>query len=117
MRIMRKSLLRTVLALACFSFCVGFACAQEGPFLRNNSVLNNLQSITDSTIPSSNGDLNPYGVAFVPAGFPSGGRIGPGDVLVSNFNASSNLEGTGTIIVSISPTGTQTLSQLRLSSD
>jgi hypothetical protein len=106
---MRKSLLRTGLALACFSFSVSLACAQEGPFLRNNSVLDNLQSITDSTIPTSNGDLNPYGVAFVPAGFPAGGRIAAGDVLVSNFNASSNLEGTGTTIVSISPAGTQTL--------
>jgi hypothetical protein len=73
------------------------------PFFPNNSILNSLQSITDSTSPA-NGDLNPYGVAFVPANFPSGGTIAPGDVLVSNFNNSSNLEGTGTTIVSISPT-------------
>lgn len=78
------------------------------PFLPNNSILNSLQSSTDSTSPA-NGDLNPYGVAFVPASFPPGGTIAPGDVLVSNFNASSNLEGTGTTIVSISPTGQQTL--------
>jgi hypothetical protein len=82
--------------------------AMAQPFFQNRSLLDSLQSITDSTIPS-NGDLNPYGVAFVPDGFPSGGSIAAGDVLVSNFNASSNLEGTGTTIVSISPTGQQTL--------
>ena len=53
-----------------------------------------------STSPS-NGDLNPYGVAFVPPGFPIGGTINPGDVLVSNFNASSNLQGSGTTIVDV----------------
>ena len=58
-----------------------------------------------STIPS-NGDLNPYGVAFVPANFPSGGKASPGDILVSNFNSSSNLQGTGTTIVDVTPTGT-----------
>jgi hypothetical protein len=51
-----------------------------------------------STIPS-NGDVNPYGVAFVPAGFPTGGALKPGDILVSNYNNSQNLQGTGTTIV------------------
>jgi hypothetical protein len=55
---------------------------------------------TVSTVPS-NGDVNPYGVAFVPSSFPSGGKISAGDVLVSNFNNSSNLQGTGTTIVSV----------------
>jgi hypothetical protein len=55
------------------------------------------------------GDLNPYGVAFVPVNFPKGGRLRPGDVLVSNFNASSNLQGTGTSIVRVSQDGTSTL--------
>ncbi|HKI18687.1 MAG TPA: TIGR03118 family protein, partial [Isosphaeraceae bacterium] len=60
------------------------------------------------TVPA-NGDLNPYGVAFVPTNFPSGGTIKPGDVLVSNFNGSSNLQGTGTTIVDISPNGSESL--------
>src|SRR5580658_1195961 len=77
-------------------------------FLRNNSILDSLQSITASTIPPS-GDLNPYGVAFVPAGFPAGGSIAAGDVLVANFNNNSNLQGTGTTIVSITPTGQQSV--------
>jgi hypothetical protein len=57
-----------------------------------------------STIPS-NGDVNPYGVATVPHGFPAGGTISPGDVLVSNFNNSNNLQGTGTTIVRIQSSG------------
>jgi hypothetical protein len=53
-----------------------------------------------STVPS-NGDVNPYGVAVVPANFPTGGLLNPGDILVSNFNNSQNLQGTGTTIVQI----------------
>jgi hypothetical protein len=56
------------------------------------------------TVPA-NGDLNPYGVAFVPQGFPSGGTAAPGNILVSNFNNSSNLQGTGTTIVDLPPGG------------
>lgn len=56
-------------------------------------------------IPAATGDQNPYGVAFVPPGFPEGGAIQPGDVLVANFNNHGNLQGTGTTIVSVSPSG------------
>lgn len=58
--------------------------------------------IVSCTIPD-NGDLNPYGIAFVPKDFPSGGKIAPGDVLVANFNASSNLQGTGVTIIKFTP--------------
>jgi hypothetical protein len=66
-----------------------------------------------STVPA-NGDGNPYGVAFVPRNFPSGGTISPGDVLVSNFNnaptmTGGNLQGTGTTIVDVPPNGPLTL--------
>jgi len=57
-----------------------------------------------STIPA-NGDLNPYGVAIVPSGFPSGGVLAPGDVLVANFNNINNVQGTGTTIIKFSPNG------------
>jgi len=57
-----------------------------------------------STIPA-NGDLNPYGVATVPRGFPAGRNVSAGDILVSNFNSSSNLQGTGTTIVRIQASG------------
>jgi hypothetical protein len=58
--------------------------------------LNNISAIA-STIPG-NGDVNPYGVAIVPR---SAGALVKGSVLVSNFNNSSNLQGTGTTIVEI----------------
>jgi hypothetical protein len=54
-----------------------------------------------STVPA-NGDLNPYGVAIVPT---TTGTLTQGNILVSNFNNSSNLQGTGTTIVQISPGG------------
>ena len=59
-----------------------------------------------STIPS-NGDVNPYGVAFVPKTVPPGsGILQPGDILVSNFNNSGNLQGLGTTILRVSSSGT-----------
>lgn len=62
---------------------------------------------TISTVPS-NGDGNPYGVAFVPTGFPSGGPLSPGDILVSNWN-NKTIQGGGTTIVSINSSGQQSL--------
>jgi len=62
------------------------------------------QSATSSTVPA-NGDLNPYGIAFVPAGVPAWSTLKPGDVVVSNFNAQSNLQGTGTTIVKLVSNG------------
>lgn len=56
-----------------------------------------LPASTVSTMPS-NGDVNPYGVAFVPSGMPKG-TLQPGDILVSNFNNFNNLQGTGTTIL------------------
>ena len=61
-------------------------------------------AINSSTVPA-NGDLNPYGVAFVPDGFPGGGSIAAGDVLVANFNDSGNVQGTGTTIVALPARG------------
>jgi hypothetical protein len=58
-----------------------------------------------STVPA-NGDVNPYGVAVVQQ---SQGMLQAGDVLVSNFNNLHNLQGTGSTIVEISPSGHQTL--------
>ena len=48
-------------------------------------------SVVASTVPG-NGDVNPYGVAVAPT---TTGRLVAGDVLVSNFNDSANLQGTG----------------------
>ncbi|EEA00539.1 hypothetical protein BH160DRAFT_4134 [Burkholderia sp. H160] len=59
-------------------------------------------AVTSTTVPAS-GDLNPYGVAFVPDGFPTYGTIAPRDLLVSNFNNAQNVQGTGSTIVKIVP--------------
>src|ERR1700723_3795797 len=57
-----------------------------------------------STVPS-NGDVNPYGVAFAPKILPAGSGLQAGDILVSNFNNSQNLQGTGTTIVRVNSPG------------
>lgn len=62
----------------------------------------------DITVPM-NGDVNPYGVAFVPEGFPGGGVLHPGDIVVSNFNNSGNKQGTGTTIVRVNNNQAPTL--------
>ncbi len=54
-----------------------------------------------STVPAD-GDVNPYGVAVVPA---SAGLLTRGDILVSNFNDKANVQGTGTTLVEVSPGG------------
>lgn len=63
----------------------------------------NLSGVTTiaSTVPA-NGDVNPYGLAVVPA---TVGNLTAGHLLVSNFNDSQNLQGTGTTIMDISPDG------------
>src|SRR5260370_30992849 len=74
---------------------------------KHNPIIPNLPATPAivSTVPA-NGDLNPYGVAFAPATFPQGCTLNGGDILVSNFNAASNLQGTGTTVVRIPPRGT-----------
>ena len=61
----------------------------------------NTVTTVGSTVPA-NGDVNPYGVAVVPF---SAGSLVRGDTLVSNFNSSNNLQGTGTTVVEVAPTG------------
>jgi uncharacterized protein (TIGR03118 family) len=76
---------------------------------QNASIVGNLANAPQqafSTVPS-NGDVNPYGVAFVPQGFQGNGTLQPGDLLVSNFNNSTNTQGTGSTIVQIAPDGQQ----------
>jgi len=71
--------------------------ADEGSILNGLTAINTIAS----TVPA-NGDINPYGVARVGR---SSGNLRAGDILVSNFNNSSNLQGTGTTIVEVAPDG------------
>jgi hypothetical protein len=60
-------------------------------------------ALVASTVPTSGpaaGDQNPYGVAVVSR---SVGDLVHGRVLVSNFNAAGNLQGTGTTIMQVDP--------------
>jgi hypothetical protein len=65
--------------------------------------IGSLSTVTplSSTVPA-NGDVNPYGVAWVPK---TQGNLIQGQFLISNFNNSQNLQGTGTTIVQISADG------------
>ena len=85
------------LAAACVAACLTIGIRANDNFATVSTVA--------STIPE-NGDLNPYGVAVVPE---STGRLSRGNILVSNFNNSSNQQGTGSTIVQISPQGTVSL--------
>jgi hypothetical protein len=69
-----------------------------GPFLNRFRYVSQVAS----TVPAS-GDVNPYGVAVVSQ---STGNLVSGDILVSNFNDSKNLQGTGTTIMQVTPGGT-----------
>ena len=87
---------------------VAFAAVNSKAQAPASSLLNSLGTPQVlSTVPS-NGDVNPYGVAFVPPSFPAGGMLDAGDILVSNYNNKENLQGTGTTIVDFRA-GQQTL--------
>ena len=62
--------------------------------------LNTIQSL-GSTVPG-NGDQNPYGVASVPRSIEA---LDAKSILVSNFNNSANLQGTGSTIVQVAHQG------------
>ncbi len=85
-----------VTAIALAAVC-GHAIAQSSPFIGPFTTATTLAL----TVPA-NGDLNPYGVAVVPATI---GSLTQGNILVSNFNNSPNLQGQGTTIVQITPAG------------
>jgi len=76
-----------------------------GQSIKHEPIIPNLPTtatFSPSTVPP-NGDVNPYGVAFIPHNFRAGGTVHPGDIIVSNFNDSNNTQGTGTTIVTITP--------------
>ncbi len=94
MRIARAA--RTLLALLAV-VALAQPVAADGP----RGLLEQLHrhTLLASTV-ADNGDLNPYAVVVAPV---SAGTITKGDVLVDNFNAVSNLQGTGTTIMDIDP--------------
>jgi len=103
--VMPKSISRTRLLgaltalLTCATLSQGTALAFDHSFLGRFSTV----SLIASTVPA-NGDENPYGIVTVPT---SVGSLTRGALLVSNFNNSENLQGTGTTIVQVTPAGTR----------
>ncbi len=95
--------------LSCLGFLLPFlfinpepsARAQGASFIRRFNEVNQVAS----TVPA-NGDVNPYGVALVRR---SVGSLVRGNILVSNFNNSSNQQGTGTTIVQVTPDGSSSV--------
>ena len=100
----RRPRLRLVAApLLIAGTALGTLAGGAAPAGAASTFLGSLSTITQvaSTVPA-NGDVNPYGVAVVQR---SVGHLHRGNVLVSNFNNSSNFQGTGTTIVQVSPAG------------
>jgi hypothetical protein len=95
-----------VAAFAALTACVllspGSAAAFDHSFIGSFTKV----STVGSTVPA-NGDLNPYGIVNVPT---SAGKLVAGDILISNFNnggspPTGNLQGTGSTIVQLTPSG------------
>jgi len=90
------ALVRVVSTVLAFSWLVSGLAVAESPASPHT-----ITTIA-STVPA-NGDINPYGIFVAPS---TVGSLVKGNLLISNFNASSNLQGTGTTIMQISPSGT-----------
>ncbi|MFI5003606.1 MAG: hypothetical protein ACHQE6_01210 [Solirubrobacterales bacterium] len=96
-------------ALACAALTPGVASAFDHPFIGQFHTITSL----GSTVPA-NGDVNPYGIVNVTR---SVGALVRGDTLISNFNDEENLQGTGTTLVQVSPSGSLSLfAQIKASS-
>jgi hypothetical protein len=95
------------MALAVPLAVLAFAASAYGSSSSGMPFLGSLKSVSTvgSTVPA-NGDINPYGIVRLVS---SAGKLHAGDLLVSNFNAKSNNQGTGTTIVEITPGGKQSV--------
>src|SRR5579864_7549976 len=91
---------RALSRMTVVAFCIAIIPTVYGQQRTTSSLSGSISTIS-STVPP-NDDVNPYGVFRVPR---TVGKLTRGNILVSNFNNSANLQGTGTTIVQISPTG------------
>jgi hypothetical protein len=102
-----KAFTRQARRLACALMATSVLSVGTGFAGDEHAVLPPLKTISTvaSTVPG-NGDLNPYGVAQVKR---TVGNLRAGHILVSNFNDSANIQGTGSTIVEIAPDGNVSL--------
>jgi hypothetical protein len=100
---------RSTRALAAFAALIASALISPGAATAfDHSFIGSFTKVSTvgSTVPS-NGDLNPYGIVNVST---SAGKLVAGDILISNFNnggspPTGNLQGTGSTIVELTPSG------------
>jgi hypothetical protein len=99
----RSPLLLLLAAGAAFASSGGIAAASLARATSGSPFLSSLATPKQlaPTVPE-NGDVNPYGVAVVQS---TVGSLVKGDTLVSNFNDKANVQGTGTTIVEVAPSG------------
>jgi len=104
---MRKSPLSALLLTFVIGLVWSFQATSAVRADEPDAILPHLRTLkmVASTVPV-NGDVNPYGVALVRH---TVGRLQRGHILVSNFNNSNNLQGTGTTIVDVAPDGSVSL--------
>jgi hypothetical protein len=97
---------RAVAVVACLLVCALLAPAGAPAF--ETSFLSSLKNVkTVGETKPANGDLNPYGIVVVPV---TAGLLHAGNILISNFNnggepPTGNLQGRGTTIVELTPSG------------
>jgi DNA-binding beta-propeller fold protein YncE len=99
-----KAHTREAARLACASLALSMLLSATAAFAADEqALLPPLKTISTiaSTVPG-NGDVNPYGMAQVRR---TVGNLRAGHILISNFNDSTNLQGTGTTIVDVAPDG------------
>jgi hypothetical protein len=99
-----KAHTREAARLACTSLALSMLLSATAAFAADEqALLPPLKTISTiaSTVPG-NGDVNPYGMAQVRR---TVGNLRAGHILISNFNDSTNLQGTGTTIVDVAPDG------------
>lgn len=97
---MNRALLRASIFAPVVSAILSVSYLAPGLFAADTPTTHTI-TVVSSTVPA-NGDVNPYGIVDVPE---SVGNLVKGDLLISNFNNSSNFQGTGTTLVQISPSG------------
>ena len=84
------------------ALATGAAPSQSSRFESETSILKSLkkQVVIGSTIDPKLHQLNPYGLTLAPA---TTGAFQKGDLVVCNFNAKNNVQGTGYTIVALHP--------------
>jgi hypothetical protein len=110
---MRIKMIFAAAALVCVTACTSLGSGRAippatgasmlAPAAGSVSILKTLkkQTVIGSTVDPTNGDVNPYGLTVTNVAI---GALPKGTLLVCNFNASSNVQGTGTTIVALAPT-------------